>query len=90
MSKIQSFSSVVVTDYSDVGQLNLYLTSNQPTSVLYDPNQNTYTPDWSTSSLVITPVVSFNGKNVPLGSSGLSITYQRQEGSGTPTAITTG
>lgn len=90
MSKIQSFSSVVVTDYSDVGQLNLYLTCNQPTSVLYDPNQNTYTPDWSTSSLVVTPVISFNGKNVPLGSSGLSITYQRQEGSGTPTAITTG
>lgn len=90
MGKIQAYSSVVVTDYSDVGQLNLYLTSNQPTTVIYDPNQNIYTPDWSSSNLIITPVVSFNGSNVDLGATGLSVTYQRQEGSGTPVAITSG
>lgn len=90
MSKIQAYSSVTVTDYSDVGQLNLYLTSNQPTTVIHDPNQNVYTPDWSSSNLIITPVVSFNGANVDLGATGLSVTFQRQEGSGTPVTLATG
>lgn len=90
MAKIQAFSSVVVKDTTDVGQLSLYLTSNQPTTVLYDPNQNTYTPDWSTSNLVITPVVSFNGISLSLDATGLTITYKRQEGSGTATELSTG
>ena len=90
MAKIQSYSSVVVTDYSDAGQVSLYLTSNQPTSVIYDPNQDSYTPDWSVSNLIITPVIAFNGTNVDLTSPGLTVTFQRQEGSGTPTALGTG
>ena len=90
MAKIQSYSSVVVTDYSDAGQVSLYLTSNQPTSVIYDPNQDSYTPDWSVSNLIITPVIAFNGTNVDLTSPGLTVTFQRQEGSGTPTALGSG
>ena len=89
-SKIQAYSSVVVTDYSDVGNLSLYLTSNQPTTVIHDPNQNTYTPNWSTSNLIITPVIAYNGNSVSLNATGLSVTFQRQEGSGTPVALTTG
>lgn len=90
MAKIQAFSSVSITDLSDAGQMSIYLTSNQPLSVIYDPNQNIYTPDWSKSNLVITPVVSYNGKNVELSSSGLNVTFQRQEGSGTPVSLTAG
>lgn len=90
MAKIQAFSSVIVRDYSDVGQISIYLTSNQPTTVIYDPNQNTYAPDWSTSKLVITPVVSFNGQNIALNATGLAVTFQRQEGSGTPVPLTSG
>lgn len=90
MAKIEAYSSVVVTDTSDAGQINAYLTSNQPTTVIYDPNQNTYTPNWSTSNLVITPVVAYNGKNLSLTQAGLSISFQRQEGSGTPVVLTAG
>ena len=43
MAKIQAFSSVSVVDLTDVGSINLYCTSNQPLSVIYDPNQNLYT-----------------------------------------------
>ena len=67
MAKIQAFSSVTITDLSDAGQVSLYLTSNQPNSVIFDPNQNTYTPDWGKSNLVITPVISYNGKRLNLG-----------------------
>ena len=78
MSKIQAFSSVVVTDYADVGHLNLYLTSNQPTTVIYDPNQNQYTPNWEISKLLLTPVISFNGETIPLTSVSLSVSFKRQ------------
>lgn len=90
MAKIQAYSSVKVTDYSDVGQISLYLTSNQPNNVIYDPNQNIFTPDWGTSNLVITPVIAYNGVNVELTSPELTVTYKRQEGSGVPTDLTDG
>lgn len=90
MAKIQAFSSVTITDLSDAGQVSLYLTSNQPNSVIFDPNQNTYTPDWGKSNLVITPVISYNGENVALTAPGLTVSFQRQEGSGTPVGLTAG
>lgn len=90
MAKIQAFSSVSITDLSDAGQMSIYLTSNQPLSVIYDPNQNIYTPDWSKSNLVVTPIVSYNGNNVELSAPGLNVTFQRQEGSGTPVSLTAG
>ena len=88
MAKIQAFSSVSVVDLTDVGSINLYCTSNQPLSVIYDPNQNLYTPNWGSSNLKITPVISYNGTTLPLTSTGLTITFTRKEGSGTATTLT--
>lgn len=92
MAKISAFSSVSVVDLTDVGQINFYLTSNLPTSVIYDPNTNggTYTPNWASTNLVITPVISYNGRSLALNATGLVIDYTRKEGSGTAVAITTG
>lgn len=91
MAKIQAYSSVSVVDLTDVGSINLYCTSNQPTSVIFDPNQTTYSPDWSKSPyLVITPVISYNGTTLSPTATGVTITYQRKEGSGTATSLTTG
>ena len=90
MAKVQAFSSVSVIDLTDVGVINLYLTSNQPTSVIYDPDQNTYTPDWSSSNLVITPVISYNGSNLALNATGVSIEFKRKEGSGNAGNLVTG
>lgn len=94
MAKIQAFSSVSVVDLTDVGSINLYCTSNQPLSVIYDPNANSgtgsYTPNWSSSNLRITPVISYNGNSLSLTAQGVSIVFTRKEGSGTATALTTG
>lgn len=92
MAKIQAYSSVSVVDLTDVGVINFYLTSNLPNSVVYDPNQNggTYSPNWASSNLTITPVISYNGSNLALNASGLSITFKRKEGNGNATALTTG
>ena len=92
MPKIQAFSSISVVDLSDVGSINMYTTSNLPLSVIYDPNQNggTYSPNWTSSNLVITPVISYNGQSLSLTATGLVITYTKKEGSGTATAIGSG
>lgn len=93
MAKIQAFSSVSVVDLSDVGQINFYLTSNLPNSVIYDPNQSSasqYSPNWASTNLRITPVISYNGTNLSLTATGLTISYTRKEGTGTATALSTG
>ena len=87
MAKIQSFSSVSVVDLTDVGTLQLFLTSSLPTTVTYNPNTTSYTPNWGTSNLTITPVISYNGQNIDPTSSKVSITYTVQDGNGSPTAI---
>lgn len=91
MATVKTFSSVSVRDYTDLGQILLYTTSNQPTSVIYNPNTDTYLPNWSNSPyLVITPVIQYNGSTLPLNASGLVISFKRKEGSGSETDLTTG
>ena len=75
MSSIKSYSSVTVIDQMDLGNLQSYLTSNQAANVIYDPNDGIYTPDWTTSNLVITPVINFNGEPLALNTNGLTISY---------------
>lgn len=91
---VKAFSSVSVIDYTDIGSVQLYLTSNQPTTVIYDPNTSgtgAYSPNWSVSpNLIITPVITYNGSNLALNATGLTINYTRKVGSATPTALTTG
>ena len=90
MPTIKSYNSVSIRDYTDLGQIQLYATSSQPTTVVYDPNNNTYVPNWGTSNLVITPVIQYNGGTLALNASGLVITYTRKEGSSAETSLDTG
>lgn len=80
MAKVQAFSSVSVVDLTDVGSINLYCTSNQPLSVIYDPNTGggTYSPNWSNSTLRITPVISYNGTNIAPTSQFANIVYTKK------------
>ena len=93
MSKIQAFSSVSVVDLTDVGTLNLYLTSNSPTTVVFDPNQGdsgAYSPNWATKNLKITPVVQYNGDRITLTDQNLVVTFKRKVGTGDPVILTEG
>ena len=87
---IKAYGAVSIRDYTDLGQITTYLTSSQPTSVVYNPNTSTYVPNWGTSSLVVTPVIQYNGSSLALTATGLTITFTRKEGSSAPTALTTG
>ena len=90
MSVIHSYSSVTVSDSLDTGNLVTYLTCNQPTSVVYNPNTNVYTPNWSNSNLAVTPVITYNGTSLGLTASGLTISFTRRDGSSSATALETG
>ena len=91
MAKVRATGTITIRNVTDIGKLSAYLTSSQPLMVSYDPNTtNHYTPDWGTSNLVLTPVIFFNDQQLALTASGLTVTWQRQVGSGEITNLITG
>lgn len=90
MSQAVSFGQITITDLTDIGSLSVYPTANQPLTVIYNPDQNTYTPNWASSNLTLTPVIYYGGKELKYGDSGVTITWKRQVGSSSPAALTTG
>ena len=91
---VKAFSSVSVIDFQDAATVQLYLTSNQPLTVIYDPNTTgsaAYTPSWADSPyLVITPIITVDGTSLPLNAQGLSIEFKRKVGSNNPVDLITG
>lgn len=85
-----TYGSITLVDLTDVGQLSVYPTSNMPLSIIFDPDQNTYTPNWSSTNLTLTPVIYYNNQHLTATTSGLTITWKRREGTGNITDLTTG
>lgn len=87
-----TYGSITLVDLTDVGQLSVYPTSNMPLSIIYDPDQNSYTPNWgtSTTNLILTPVIYYNNTVLTATTTGVTITWRRREGSGNITSLTTG
>lgn len=81
-----------IIDLSDGKTLSVYLGSNQPRTQIYNVNNGSYAPNWTTTEgkLVITPVVYANQTAIALSDAALSIKWKRKEGSGSEAAITTG
>lgn len=90
MTTAVSYGSITIVDLTDIGQFSVQPMANLPLSVIYDPDQNTFTPNWATSNLQITPSVYYAGNNIALGTNGLTITWERQEGVGSRGSLTTG
>lgn len=80
MATAKAFGSITIIDVTDIGEFSVYPMSNLPLSVLYSPDENTYEPSWTTSNLILTPVVYYAGEALTLGKSGLSVTWQKMEG----------
>lgn len=81
MASAKAYGSITITDVTDVGRLSVYITSNQPQTVIENPNDGTYTPDWRKQNLVLTPVIYFNETQLTLPKTGLTVTWKRKEGS---------
>lgn len=85
-----AFGQITITDITDIGTLSVYPTSNQPITVIYNPDQNTYTPNWGNSNLVLSPVIYYGGAELTAASTGVTILWKRQVGSGEESTIITG
>ena len=88
MATTISYGSITIVDITDIGEFSVYPKCNLPTTVIYSPDNNTYTPNWQSSNLVITPVVYYAGEQQ---SSNITWTWERQEGTtGTRTTVVSG
>ena len=90
MSVNVSYGSITITDITDVGELSVYPTSNLPLSVIYNPDQNSFTPNWGNNNLTLTPTIYYAGDLLTASSSGVTVTWKRQEGISGETNLTTG
>lgn len=87
---IVSSGQLTLTDLNDSKQLILYLNPNYKTQI-YDPNTSTYTPNFTSSNLVITPelyIAGGSGTNILPTTQVTSLTWY--EGTQTTTALATG
>lgn len=83
MATAKAYGSITIVDISDLGTLSVYPESNQPYSVIYDPNINngTYSPDWSENNLILSPVVYYGSENIKLTDPNLTVTWTKKIGS---------
>ena len=88
MAQAVAYGSITIVDLMDVSEFSVQPTSNLPLSVLYDPDQNSYNPDWSTSRLMLEPLVYYGGDRVALGTTGLTIDWAIQEGTSGEASMT--
>lgn len=88
MAQAVAFGSISIVDVSDVGEFSVQPMSNLPLTVVYNPNQNSYTPNWGSSTLTITPAIYYAGQALTPGTTvGLSVNWQKQIGVGAITDI---
>lgn len=50
-----STGQITIIDYNDALSLTAYISSNKAKTQMYNPDNDTYNPDWKTSNLVLTP-----------------------------------
>lgn len=82
-------SQQTFVDITDQRKLSAYITSSLPKSQVYDPDTNTYAPNWQTDNLTLTPVIFLDQTGVTLDSTGLTISWKRKDGSGSETSVST-
>lgn len=87
----QAYGSITLVDISDLGQLSVVPESNQPLTVIYDPDNGKYNPNWSTNNLILTPIIYYGGEQLNYGDTRVTIKWEQKVNSGEPTtAITEG
>ena len=79
---------ITIIDLSDSRQLTAYLTSSQPKIQLFNPNNNSYSPNWINNNVVITPTIYINSTFLPLTSPNLTFTWKTKVGSNNETDLT--
>lgn len=85
-------SQQTFVDITDQRKLSAYITSNLPKTQSEDPNTlpHEYAPDWTSSNLVLTPVIFLDQTSVALSAAGLTITWKRKDGTSAESSLAAG
>lgn len=82
-------SSVVFLDTTDDRKLEVYISSNLPQVQIFNANNDTYTPDWSTDKLQLSADIFLDSSEVTSDAQ-TSIIWYEKIGTGVKTQISTG
>ena len=90
MSQI-SYGSITIVDVTDIGQFSVYPRANASKTQIYNPDANSYMPNWDNSAggteVTISPVAYYAGRNI---TSSATFTWQRRNGGGAASALIQG
>lgn len=70
-----STGQISVVDISDSKQLQLFISTNQPKTQIFNPVNSTYTPNWTTNKPVLTPQLFVAGTNSDIMTQAKSIKW---------------
>lgn len=87
-SKTLHSNQITFIDLTDDRKLDVYITSNLPTTQLYNSNTSVYTPNWSTTNLQLSADVYLDSKGITANTQ-TTITWYKKVGN-TKTQIGTG
>ena len=85
MAKINS-NQVTFVDLTESRKLDVYISSNLPTTQIRNVNDKTYTPDWSVTNLILSADIFLDSKELDTVN---SIEWYEKIGTGTETQIST-
>lgn len=68
MSKTITSNTIVMMDTTDDRKLSVYISSNHPSTQLYNSNTKAYTPDWSTTNLRLDAEIYLDAQDVTTNS----------------------
>lgn len=74
-----SYGSITIVDITDIGEFSVYPKANTPKIQIYDPDANSYAPNWVNDNVVIDPVAYYASSNV---TSSASYSWKKREGIG--------
>ena len=82
-----SYGSITIVDVTDIGQFSVYPRANSSKTQIYNPDADSYMPDWETNNVVISPVTYYAGRNI---TNLATYTWQRRNGGGAVSTLITG
>lgn len=86
-----SYGSITIVDVTDIGQFSVYPRANASKTQIYNPDANSYMPNWDTSAggtkVTISPVTYYAGRNITASA---TYTWQRRNGGGAASALIDG
>ena len=82
-----SYGSITIVDVTDIGQFSVYPRADSSKTQIYNPDADSYMPNWQQKKVIISPVAYYAGRNI---SALATYTWERRNGGGAASALIEG